>query len=75
MIVYRFKITYASKKMQQISEFLKKCNLGDKEFAIQETYEITTKDDHPVDKIKKGLTWAFEQTEAKVFEIKGGKIE
>lgn len=73
---YRFKITHAGKNMQQVSSFLDKCDLTIGEFAIEETFEFTTKSTHiTVKEYKEYLKYSLESCGHKVYKIEGGKIE
>ena len=74
MHTYRFEITYSSKNVQEVSRLMKRLDLGDKEFAVCETYILKTSEENTIEKIKQLLTLAFESQDCKVWHIEGGKV-
>lgn len=72
---YRFQYIYQNKNLQKVSDFLKKCDLGDRQFGFKETIEFTSKNDIPIPILKETLKEAFEFADCTLLYIEGGKIE
>ena len=76
MIIYRFEIIYQSPLMKQVSDFMKKLDLGEQEFCIRETIHFQySKEEKPVAYFKDLIKQALEACDCKLLDIEGGKIE
>ena len=75
-IKYRFDITYQTKQLKQVSDFMKACDLGEGEICLKETYGFNyTSEEKPIAYFKGLLTQAIESIGGRVLQIEGGKIE
>lgn len=78
MKTYRFSVYYETKRMQQVNEFLRKCDIyqSDTGTAIEETIRFNyTGKNKPISYFKDLIKQAYEQLECKVVLLEGGIIE
>lgn len=74
MIKYRFEIIHRNKWMIEASRILKQMDL-ECEVGIKDTIYFTSKIDHSIVKLKKGLKKCFSSMDMELMQIEGGKIE
>lgn len=72
---YRFDIAYQTKYLRQISDFLRKCDLGGDGFCFREIYEMVCNKDNDVNILKEVIKQAYENAECNILQIEGGKWE
>lgn len=72
---YRFEITYADKKLIDISKLMSKLDLGMRCVCTKEIITFSSVNDLNIIDIKNIITEGYESCGCEIYKIAGGKIE
>jgi hypothetical protein len=75
LVRYRFEVLMQPKKLQEMSEFMKKLDLNTGDICIREEVSFVRNGERPIEELKQIIKEAYDCVETKVLKIEGGKIE
>lgn len=76
MLKYRFVVHYQTPHLKQVSDFMRKFDLGDREYTLEEIIQFAChSEEKPVSYFKDLIAQAFASIDHILVHIEGGKIE
>jgi hypothetical protein len=75
MFIYRFKVIMQNNLLKNVSGMMRKLDLDIGEAGVEQKFQLTSKKDIPIPKVKQYLKTAIEACEMTVLHMEGGKIE